>query len=206
MAAVTSGAVTSLLVHSIKPQHLGSRTSSVTTCQFRHTILSSYVSRSSFHSIELRNRPNLPQQKTTPLYPYTSCRQSTPVQSSTSLRVADRGPLTVCQGQSRGLSGLGGFGSSGKGGDAGKASNLPPSFRTGSKWEVPARPSNSTTTAPTSLLKRPIAPTPRTWETLKEPLESNPVPAEDSQANIELNLKKLKAISSGTHRDILICY
>jgi hypothetical protein len=109
----------------------------------------------------------------------------------------------VYQDQSRGLSGFSGFGSGGKGGDTGKVSSPPPSFRTGSKWDMPARPSNTTTISPTPVLKRPIVPIPRTWDSLKDPLKSDPVPVEDSQANIELNLKKLKAISSGTHRSVL---
>ncbi|KAG0322799.1 hypothetical protein BGZ97_003738 [Linnemannia gamsii] len=102
--------------------------------------------------------------------------------------------------QSRGLSGFSGFGSGGKGGDTGKVSSPPPSFRTGSKWDMPARPSNTTTISPTPVLKRPIVPIPRTWDSLKDPLKSDPVPVEDSQANIELNLKKLKAISSVTKK------
>lgn len=194
MAAITPGTMLSLLAHSFKPQQLSSRTRPAATCQFKHTnILSSHLSRSSFHSTALRNRPNLRHQKITPLSTYT-CHQSTP-----SVSVFDRKLATVCQGQSRDLSGFSGFGS-GKGGDSGKTSSLPPSFRTGSKWDMPARPSEPSATAPPSLLKRPIVPTPRAWDSLRGRQATEPVPVEDSQANIELNLKKLNAISNGTHR------
>ncbi|KAF9089851.1 hypothetical protein BGX29_011817 [Mortierella sp. GBA35] len=65
---------------------------------------------------------------------------------------------------------------------------------------MPVRPSDGTTTAPTSLLTRPIVPTPRTWDPVKGSSIPEPVPVEDSQANIELNLKKLKAISKVTNK------
>ncbi|KAF8945507.1 hypothetical protein BGZ47_002509 [Haplosporangium gracile] len=194
MAAVTSGTLVSFLAHSIKPQQLSSQTKSATTCQFRHiNILSSYVSRNSFHSTALRSKP-LSQQKITPLSSYT-CHQSTLQLFSTSLSVSYRRLTTVCQGQSRGLSGFSGFGG-GQGGDSGKNSNLPPS----SKWDMPARTSDTSATAPPSLLKRPIVPTPRTWDSLKGAQAAAPVSVEDSQANIKLNLKKLNAISSVTKK------
>ncbi|KAF9540903.1 hypothetical protein EC957_003650 [Mortierella hygrophila] len=65
---------------------------------------------------------------------------------------------------------------------------------------MPARPSDTSATASTSLLKRPIVPTPRTWDSLKGHLATDPVSVEDSQANIELNLKKLNAISNVTKK------
>lgn len=194
MAAITPRTMLSLLPQSFKLQRLSSRTRPTTTCQFRHTnILSSHLSRNSFHSTTLRNRSSLHHQKITPLATYT-CPQSTP-----SLSVFDRKLAAVCQGQSRNLSGFGGFGS-GKGGDSGKTPSLPPSFRTGSKWDMPARPSDTSATTPTSLLKRPIVPTPRAWDSLKGRQAADPVPVEDSQANIELNLKKLNAISNVTKK------
>lgn len=118
---------------------------------------------------------------------------------TSSVSVFDRNLAAVCQCQSRDLSGFSGFGS-GKGSDSGKTSSLPPSFRTGSKWDMPARPSDTSATAPSPLLKRPIVPTPRSWDSLKGRQATDPVPVEDSQANIELNLKKLNAISNVTKK------
>ncbi|KAF9120915.1 hypothetical protein BGW39_010987 [Mortierella sp. 14UC] len=65
---------------------------------------------------------------------------------------------------------------------------------------MPVRPSDTTKTPPASLLTRPIVPTPRTWDTLKGPLSDEPMSVEDTQANIELNLKKLQAISKVTNK------
>ncbi|KAG0375025.1 hypothetical protein BGX24_009643 [Mortierella sp. AD032] len=195
MASITSGTLASFFAHSIKLQHLSSRTRNA-TCQFGYTnIISPQKSGNSYHSTALRSRPNFPQQRITPLSSYTS-HQSTSLTNNNSHRKT----IAVCHGQSRTVSGFTGSGSSGKGGGSGGNSSLPPSFRTGSKWDMPPRPSDTTKTAPASLMARPIAPTPRTWDTLKGPLSIEPVSVEDTQASIELNLKKLKAIEKVTNK------
>ncbi|KAF9926572.1 hypothetical protein FBU30_003859 [Linnemannia zychae] len=107
----------------------------------------------------------------------------------------------IYQSQSRNQSGVSGIGSGSRNsGSSAGTSTLPPSFRTGTKWDMPGRPTDATTAKPTSLLTRPIVPTPRAWDTLKESENVKPVHVEDSQANIEANLKKLSAIAKGTNK------
>ncbi|KAF9910533.1 hypothetical protein EC991_006351 [Linnemannia zychae] len=192
MTTLTSGAVSSLLAHPIKLQHLSSRARPA-ICQFRHANIISQKSENSFHSTALRNKAAAFQPKITPLSTYTS-------QQLTSLS-STHGMTAMNQGQSRTVSGFTGGSGNGKGGnDLGSSSSLPPSFRTGSKWDMPVRPSDTTKAAPASLLTRPIVPTPRTWDTIKESHTAEPVSVEDTQANIELNLKKLQAISKATNK------
>ncbi|KAF9437281.1 hypothetical protein BGZ76_001343 [Entomortierella beljakovae] len=112
-------------------------------------------------------------------------------------------PSLISPSNCRRISGVGSNGSSSNGGDnndnSKNGTNPPGSFITGRDWSIDSQPK--------SALKLPIespltgaahakAPSGMLWETLKEELEDK----ENSQANIQMNIKKLDAISKVTKR------
>ncbi|KAF9114300.1 hypothetical protein BGX27_011201 [Mortierella sp. AM989] len=100
------------------------------------------------------------------------------------------------------MSSVGNKGGVGNNRGPGNIQSPPGTFVTGGKWEIPDKPTATLlppTTAGVSAAPTPATPTivsARVWDTLKEEITSElKEDKENSQSNIQMNLKKLEAIS-----------
>ncbi|KAG0225577.1 hypothetical protein BGX31_007595 [Mortierella sp. GBA43] len=77
-------------------------------------------------------------------------------------------------------------------------------FVTGYSWDMPTKPAVAPTTPSESASATPRAPAPRIWEVIKEEIGNSGLEdkenKENSRSNIQMNLKKLEAISRVTKK------
>ncbi|KAF8938815.1 hypothetical protein EDD21DRAFT_361246 [Dissophora ornata] len=121
------------------------------------------------------------------------------------------GHPTSVTGGCRRMSGI----SNGRGGDRSTGSNhsLPGTFVTGGRWDIPEKATATSTLPPLPSLagvSSPSLPSPttttsgndssKTWDVLKDRLSSELDDEENSKNNIQMNLKKLEAISKVTKK------
>ncbi|KAF9948188.1 hypothetical protein BGZ72_009862 [Mortierella alpina] len=98
--------------------------------------------------------------------------------------------------------------SSSAGGGSGNSTKPPGTFVTGTQWDkaptpaaAPTLATSSTATIAQSLKNSPLSRISSAWDPLKDGgASSDSAASEGSQANIEMNLKKLKAISKVSNR------
>ncbi|KAF9289871.1 hypothetical protein BGZ68_008470 [Mortierella alpina] len=97
--------------------------------------------------------------------------------------------------------------SSADGGSGNRSSKPPGTFVTGTQWDMAPKPAAAPTPAPSStstlaqsLKNSPLSRISSTWDSLKDTASGDFAASEGSQANIEMNLKKLKAISKVSNR------
>ncbi|KAK3825448.1 MAG: hypothetical protein J3Q66DRAFT_327785 [Benniella sp.] len=95
-------------------------------------------------------------------------------------------------------------------GSSGTQQKPPGTFATGHSWDKSTKPAvastlarsseTTSTTSPTGPSITPRAPAPKIWESLKDELTSREEDKENSRTNIQMNLKKLEAISKVTKK------
>ncbi|KAF9573188.1 hypothetical protein EC968_008930 [Mortierella alpina] len=207
--AASSRRATCLLPNSFYGTPLWPRSGSSAACLHRNTPHSFEPKCSTrpslrFHSIASRSRnqvgqPHPQQQRAGPQYTtQTVTSPFTPLGHT--LRTPSRH-------QNLAVVGLRSMSTGPDGGSGNKSSKPPGTFVTGTQWDMapkaaaaPTPAPSSTATIAQSLRNSPLSRISTTWDPLKDADSSDSAAREGSQANIEMNLKKLKAISKVSNR------